>query len=425
MENAVQNVIDYQTPHPRALTLEEDAGAVRVIFPLQPKWVRVVMITTPAIFGISRVAVGIAFVLIIEHIIRSTPTTPATLTEIAHLVVRVILSVGIEALVLIAWSVYQWRWNSRWGHVPQLLIANTQCLTTSRPGWWRLRERIWPASEILSIELRPLWGNLNRRTPSADLYVHLRKPKLVRFRLTSKDAELPSRIAKGIASALGCAVKIPSLSFAGEIANLKGKMNHRNAIIVLLGLAAGCLAMSNPIVSPSRDGVDFDHFADMSRAELVSNLNNLGTDRTRLETELIAHLRGAPPKQTKIAIVYLMGMYRMEGAVRDLATMIDFHDDEAGISKHLPLWDEWPAAQALARIGGRAAPEMVHNLATSDTPKVRELSAVVLRVVMGAGPAKEAVSEAIAAERGEKNNIAAARLEASIPLLNPAHVTQR
>ncbi len=224
MANAVQNVIDYHTPHPRELTLEEGEGSVRVLFPLPPQWLRVFAIVAPLVYGFAAAGAGIVFVAAMWKLTRATPwTTVDKVMGVPHVILKAILTAGIVVTAFFTAAAYQWWWFSRYGGLRRTLIASISGLTVIRPGRLRQRERTWPASEILSIELRPLWGNLNRRTPSADLYVHLRKPKLVRFRLTSKDIELPGRIAKGMASAIGCAVKIPSLSFAGEIANLKGK----------------------------------------------------------------------------------------------------------------------------------------------------------------------------------------------------------
>ena len=122
-------------------------------------------------------------------------------------------SVRLAALVLAEWGIfatcwigigaYTWWQFRRWGRVPRILTATPAGLKLSWLGWWRVRERHWPASEITAIEFWPVKGNLNWRRTVADLSITRRKGRRLHFRLSSREPELPEKIAIRIAGVLG------------------------------------------------------------------------------------------------------------------------------------------------------------------------------------------------------------------------------
>jgi hypothetical protein len=67
-----------------------------------------------------------------------------------------------------------------------------------------MRERIWAATEIASIELRPLKYNLPWTGNASLLLIKRRKGRRPHYRLSSRDPLLPNEIAKQLADALGC-----------------------------------------------------------------------------------------------------------------------------------------------------------------------------------------------------------------------------
>jgi hypothetical protein len=105
-------------------------------------------------------------------------------------------------------AAYHFRMYRRFGRVPCTLTASKDELILTRVGWWNIRERKWPASEITSIEFKAIKGNLNRRRALASLRIKRAKGRRLYFRLSSTDPLLPGRIAEKLASTLGCPLKI-------------------------------------------------------------------------------------------------------------------------------------------------------------------------------------------------------------------------
>ena len=128
------------------------------------------------------------------------------LTAMHRSIARIAIVMCIDAVFWWGLAAYFWWKYRRWGRVPRVLGANDQGLALSRLGWRRMRQQIWPASDIKAIELRPVTGNLNWTRTVADLYIHRHKGRRLHFRLSSPDPQLPARIAEQLKSTLGCSV---------------------------------------------------------------------------------------------------------------------------------------------------------------------------------------------------------------------------
>jgi hypothetical protein len=192
------NYASRQDEPARRLRLEENIGTVRVVFPVPPTWTYICPI--PIGFG-----VGSLYVAIWLWSIRFLSLGPSS-QQIAVIRHDLLLASVVFVVGAIFWSVsgaYAWRMYYRWGRVPRVLTAGGQGLTISRLGWWHMRERKWPVSEITAIKIRPVRGNLNWKRTVADLSVVLRTGRRLRFRLSSADALLPNQISERVAVALG------------------------------------------------------------------------------------------------------------------------------------------------------------------------------------------------------------------------------
>jgi hypothetical protein len=199
-------VLDYDTPAPApgALTLEELNGCVRVIFPVAPKWAYILTIVYLFFVGATKVIFGVYAVVIIRDLWHSpSRTSPSDAIE-RRAILQIIVGVGISVAVwwgLAGCKLWEYR---RWGRVPRILTASKDALILTRLGFWKMRERSWAAVEITSIELKPIKGNLNRKRTLASLRVNRLNGRRLYFRLSSRDALLPGRIAEKLALTLGC-----------------------------------------------------------------------------------------------------------------------------------------------------------------------------------------------------------------------------
>lgn len=168
--------------------------------------------------------------------------------------------------------------------------------------------------------------------------------------------------------------------------------------LILCGLVIGMWSVANGEKDVSKEKTDksksVPQLNSLSNGDRIKVLGQLSKDRSDLQTALISQLDESNPKEVNFAIAYLLGMYRMEQAVGSLSKYIAL-EAETGIEKHSALWDRYPVVEALIRIGNPAVPEMLKNIETSQDKKVRELSARVIRYVMGADIAKIVLQSAM------------------------------
>ena len=206
-------ILDYapNPASPRKLTLEAGNDSVRVIFPVLPAWAYWLMIVLLIVVGLFRLTAGLVIGLAIWRTTNSLgPSDPDTLREVHRLIAKIVILWTAEALLFLGLAAYEWWKLHRWGRVPRVLTASNEGLVLSRLGWRRMRERTWPVGEISAIEFRPVKGNLNWKRTIADLYIHRRNGWRLRFRLSSSDPQLPDRIARQLALALGCPLGTPN-----------------------------------------------------------------------------------------------------------------------------------------------------------------------------------------------------------------------
>ena len=129
--------------------------------------------------------------------------------------------------------------------------------------------------------------------------------------------------------------------------------------------------------------------------------------RQSLERELIGQFDVAQADDVRCDIAYALGLYRMEGAVGALSRHIKLR---SAMHRRRPLGGEYPAVDALGRIGNPAIPEMIKNIENSDDPQVQELSLRVIRYVEGAEVCKFVLQLAIdkQADKEKKGRLSSA-----------------
>ena len=114
-----------------------------------------------------------------------------------------------------------------------------------------------------------------------------------------------------------------------------------------------------------------------------------------------------------IAAIYLAGLDRMERTAADLARVIDFKGDPVEIVKgSMPLWGEFPAAEAMEKIGAPSTGPLLELLGATDQPMRRDLALSVLREVDGDESVTEGRLER--ARDAEKDSSKKQRLESCL-----------
>lgn len=202
----IRPILEYPTPQPlEKLTLEEGSDFARIVFPVRPIWVYWLSIGGSVAIALLWTVGPLSIVFKLWRIIHvAGPLPPGAVSGLWHAVLTH-MALPMWGMALFLWlsAIFEWWKYRRWGRVPRVLLARTEGLTLSYLGWFWMRQKHWPASEITAVELRPTRGNLNWRRTVAELKILRRKGIPLRFRLSSSDSQLPDRIASRVRALLG------------------------------------------------------------------------------------------------------------------------------------------------------------------------------------------------------------------------------
>jgi len=197
-------------------------------------------------------------------------------------------------------------------------------------------------------------------------------------------------------------------------------MLSQRHIFSLLGVACFVLALgAAPLVDKPSPGKKMKEILaklpNASEQEGEQIASQFSTERAELQTQLILQLASPKSKEHQIVVVYLLGLYRMDGAVRDLAKVITLETELRKI-RRLPLWGRYPAVDALAKIGMRSIPPVIECIEMSEDKLVTELGAKVIKQILGRELAEAAVKQAIDKQPNQDKK---KKLEESLQFLKP------
>ena len=127
-------------------------------------------------------------------------------------------------------------------------------------------------------------------------------------------------------------------------------------------------------------------------AELMGQMDQLDEDgRMRLLSRtdeqrsvllgvLLKRIGTSDSKSVQAAAIYLIGANRLEQGAYDLIQRIDFDMGErrSPVTRE-PLWERYPAMEALIKIGQRGVQQALELLAKEDQPLRRDLAIKVMR----------------------------------------------
>jgi hypothetical protein len=198
-------VVSYQSPHPKPpkyLTLEEGPGVVMVIFPTRgaPLLELYIQIGFATVCTIAPIVV---LTLIWSGLKRTGIPTPNFLPSSWGQILLDSIWEWSPLLFLWITAIVGWRRYRKWGQVPRMLSATKEGITHLYVGWFGLRKKFWPAKEITGIESVALRWDLNPRKTARDLVIRRGKGSALRFRLSTRDADLPGQIERRMRAAIG------------------------------------------------------------------------------------------------------------------------------------------------------------------------------------------------------------------------------
>ena len=151
-----------------------------------------------------------------------------------------------------------------------------------------------------------------------------------------------------------------------------------------------------------------DTMDERARMRLASKVDE---QRNELLSVLIKYLDTSPSKNVQATAIYLIGRHRLAEGVGELIRHIDFDASGQAIKGTEPLWEQYPAMEALITIGKPSVLATLKLLATETNDLRRTLAVKVIRYVEGAEIARFILDHSYAAENDpvRKANFADAR----------------
>ena len=134
-------------------------------------------------------------------------------------------------------------------------------------------------------------------------------------------------------------------------------------------------------------------------------LSNIDVERNNVSGILLTKLGTVNSINEKAALIYLIGRYKLDDCVNDLIQYIDFNTGDKPMKGPLPLWEQYPAMEALINIGLPSINPVI-ELLSKETDKERcELALKILRYLKDAEFGKFILEEAIKKEeeKGRKS----------------------
>lgn len=151
-----------------------------------------------------------------------------------------------------------------------------------------------------------------------------------------------------------------------------------------------------------------DTMDEQARMRLVSKVDE---QRSELLSVLIKHLDASSSKNVQAAAIYLIGRHRLAEGVGELIRRIDFDASGQAAKGAEPLWEQYPAMEALVTIGKPSVRAALQLLAIEKDNLRRTLAVKVIRYVEGAEVAHFILDHSCAIENDaiRKANLADAR----------------
>jgi HEAT repeat protein len=145
-----------------------------------------------------------------------------------------------------------------------------------------------------------------------------------------------------------------------------------------------------------------DSLDDNARMRLLSSVDS---QRSELLGVLLRHLGTSQSKNVQAAAIYLIGRHHLVDGVPELIKWIDFAPGGPRIPEPEPLWEKYPAMEALINIGRPSVAPAIELLATDSNDLRRSLAVKVLRYVETPDVAKFILqkSQDSAADEGRKS----------------------
>jgi hypothetical protein len=152
----------------------------------------------------------------------------------------------------------------------------------------------------------------------------------------------------------------------------------------------------------------------LEQREQFALLSKVDEQRRELLGVLMKYMGTSSSLDVQAAAAYLIGRHRLSEGVTALMGRIEFDAASIPTKGPEPLWERYPAMEALITIGRPSVRPAMELLATEDDQTRRELAVKVIRYVEGSEVAEFILQRELAAEL---DSVRRARLEGAIDRL--------
>jgi hypothetical protein len=153
--------------------------------------------------------------------------------------------------------------------------------------------------------------------------------------------------------------------------------------LLLVFMSIWAFAGTGSVIKKESIKEQIDKLSTLNVEKRIELLEQISNEYYVMQGNLIYLLGNTKSNDVKFAAAYLLGIYRMEQSVRELSKFITLEYISISPESREFLWDRYPIAEALTRIGKPSVSEMLKNIQTSEDEKVREIYALVIGGVEG------------------------------------------
>jgi hypothetical protein len=195
-QRPILNYSALRASSPSDFEIQEADGQVRVLFPLLPRWIYLVLLAAALGLGVLFIWGAIQSLISMWQIRGIAFQFSEWAGDETGNLIRALLCLAVVALCCLAYR--------QWTRDVEVLVATPAGLLWSKRGLLGRRSCWWPVQEIAAIELRQTWGAIAITGAVRFLVVRLRDGCRQRFLLRSGSRRLPQTIAERLAAVLQC-----------------------------------------------------------------------------------------------------------------------------------------------------------------------------------------------------------------------------
>lgn len=190
------------------------------------------------------------------------------------------------------------------------------------------------------------------------------------------------------------------------------RLRSKNLAVLTIGLAFGLGVPPAVAQQKGRAPMIEQEVMDMMKAldgmderSRMKYLSQVDEQRNELRAALVKCLDTSASRNVQVAAIYLLGRHRFSEAVPELIKRIDFDAGETPKKMAEPLWERYPAMEALIAIGRPSIPAALELLATDGNGLRRDLAVKVIRYVEDAELARIVIERAQTVETDARRKV--------------------